>query len=76
VTSQDTTLKLIYGTHALQDQLTQTEMDKWNPQYSLAFVSDSDTEFTVQLSIHPGALQSGSDWRVYYMTLGYAGGLP
>ena len=76
VTAQDSYLKLMYGTHNLQDQLPVAEPEKWNPQYQLTFVPDSDAQFTVQLSIHPGKFQSGSEWRTYYTTLGYAGGLP
>lgn len=85
VTSLDTSLKIICGSaatppiiHNLQEQLSESEKepDKWNPQYILSFTSDSDTYFTVQLAIHPGQLQSGSEWRVYYTTLSYVGGLP
>lgn len=76
VTLQDATLKIIYGTHSLQDQLSTIEPDKWNPTYILSFKTDSETQFTAELQIHPGAFQSGADVRVYYTTLSYAGGLP
>jgi hypothetical protein len=78
ITSKDTALKIIYGTHNLQDQLSESERepDKWNPQYSLEFINVIESQFTIRLSIHPGALQSGADKRIYYMTLGYVGGLP
>lgn len=76
VTSQDTVLKVICGTHALQDSLSAKEPDKWNPHYSLAFIPDSQTQFTIEFSVHPGANQSGADWHVYYATLSYEGGQP
>jgi len=76
VTSKDTALKIICGTHNLQDQLSATEPNKWNPRYILTFQPDSETQFTVALQIHPGVFQSGADWRAYYTTLSYAGGLP
>jgi len=78
VSSDGTLLKIICGTHNLQDQLAESarEPDKWNPQYALSFVADPESQFLITLSIHPGVLQGGADWRTYYVTLGYAGGLP
>lgn len=78
VNSQVMYLKIMYGTHNLQDQdSTFAEPDKWNPQYTLTFGdAGSDSQFDVTLSIHPGALQSGAETRTYSTVLYYSGGLP
>jgi Tfp pilus assembly protein PilV len=81
VSSQDTALRVWYGTHNLQDRTAvltpSTEPDKWNPQYTLTFGdAGSDSQFDVTLSIHPGALQSGAETRTYSTVLYYSGGLP
>ena len=78
VTTRGALLKIICGTHSLQDQLaiSEREPNKWNPQYILVIRPDSESQFLIQVAIHPGVLQGGAEWRAYYASLSYAGGLP